>query len=65
MTQGNKNFNTQAIHYGYSPLDFSGGISALLFFKRLLLFFRRLNMAQIALQEGKKGIFIHGSQILL
>ena len=24
MTQGNKHFNTQAIHYGYSPLDSQG-----------------------------------------
>lgn len=26
MTQGNKHFNTQAIHYGYSPLDSQGAL---------------------------------------
>ncbi|MBG3130795.1 methionine gamma-lyase [Proteus mirabilis] len=26
MTQSNKLFNTQAIHYGYSPLDFQGAL---------------------------------------
>lgn len=26
MTQSNKHFNTQAIHYGYSPLDSQGAL---------------------------------------
>ncbi len=26
MTQSNRNFNTQAIHYGYSPLDYQGAL---------------------------------------
>lgn len=57
MTQSNKCFNTQAIHYGYSPLDYQGALVPPVF-KRPLLHFPRLNMVLIVLLGKKKGIFI-------